>query len=294
MLQYLRKVRASFSGSGGGLVINPGPLQKHELKIGFNIQKDISGVPNSAVIEIWNLSEGHRNAIGKELDDVTLEAGYMPPDGSSNVGIIFKGQMRDVQHRRERADIITTLTCGDGDKAIGKATISRTFPRGTKVEDVITAINDEFAKQNIARGEWKGVGDLPTLTRPYSMCGSCSRELNRLGRTHGFYWSIQNGALEITPGDGYLGGIAFLTPTTGLIESPTITDNGVSAKALLNPEIRPNRRVRIESDMLTANGGGGEYRVSTATYAGDNRDGDFTVQIEGESVSDSKVDEGKK
>jgi hypothetical protein len=78
MRQYLRKVRATFAGSGGGLVINPGPLQVHELKIGFNIQKDISGVPNSAVIEIWNLSEGHRNAVGKELDDVTLEAGYMP------------------------------------------------------------------------------------------------------------------------------------------------------------------------------------------------------------------------
>jgi hypothetical protein len=126
------------------------------------------------------------------------------------------------------------------------------------------------------------------------MCGSCSRELNRLGRTHGFYWSIQNGALEIIPGDGYLGGIAFLTPTTGLIESPTITDNGVSAKALLNPEIRPNRRVRIESEMLKANGGGGEYRVSTASYVGDNRDGDFFVQIDGESVSDAKVDEGRR
>lgn len=294
MRQYLRKVRATFAGSGGGLVINPGPLQVHELKIGFNIQKDISGVPNSAVIEITNLSEGHRNAVGKELDDVTLEAGYMPPEGGSNVGIIFRGQMRDVEHRREGPDIITTLTCGDGDQAIGRATISRTFPRGTKVESVIEAINDEFAKQNIARGEWKGVGDLPTLTRPYSMCGSCSRELNRLGRTHGFYWSIQNGALEIIPGDGYLGGIAFLTPTTGLIESPTITDNGVSAKALLNPEIRPNRRVRIESEMLKANGGGGEYRVSTASYVGDNRDGDFFVQIDGESVSDAKVDEGRR
>lgn len=294
MRQYLRKVRATFAGSGGGLVINPGSLQVHELKIGFNIQKDISGVPNSAVIEIWNLTEGHRNAVGKELDDVTLEAGYMPPEGGSNVGTIFKGQMRDVEHRREGPDIITTLTCGDGDKAIGQATISRTFPRGTRVETVIEAINDEFAKQNIARGEWKGVGDLPTLTRPYSMCGSCSRELNRLGRTHGFYWSIQNGALEIIPGDGYLGGIAFLTPTTGLIESPTITDNGVSAKALLNPEIRPNRRVRIESEMLKANGGGGEYRVSAASYVGDNRDGDFFVQVDGESVSDAKVDEGRR
>ena len=33
MLQYLRKVRASFNG---GLIINPGPVSTHEIKIEFS------------------------------------------------------------------------------------------------------------------------------------------------------------------------------------------------------------------------------------------------------------------
>ena len=86
----------------------------------------------------------------------------------------------------------------------------------------------------------------------------------------------------------------LITPETGLIGVPTITDNGVRAKALLNPEIRPGRRVQIESETLEMNAEGGIYRVSSATYAGDNHQGDFVVDIGGESIQGGKVDEGAK
>ena len=76
--QYIRKVRCSFNG---GFVVNPGGPAKHELKIGFNVTKGISSSANTADIEIYNLTESHRNAMGKEFDEVTLEAGYYPFTG---------------------------------------------------------------------------------------------------------------------------------------------------------------------------------------------------------------------
>lgn len=294
MQQYIRKVRATFSGSAGSLVVNPGGVQKHEMKIAFDISKGIESSQNTASISIWNLNEGHRNSVGKELDDVMLEAGYMPPDGSSNVGIIFKGQMRDVEHRRDGPDIITTLTCGDGDKAFRRAAISKTFPKGTKVEDVVEEIYKQMEKEGIDRGEWKFPEDMPKYKRPYSMCGSCTRELDTIGRSRGFYWSTQNGVMEIVPADGYVGGIVLISPETGMIDTPTITDNGVKVSALLNPEIRPNRRVRIESKTLEMNAESGEYRVSQCAYSGDNREGDFIVSIQGEAIKGGKVDQGNK
>src|SRR5690606_3380684 len=128
------------SGSGGSLQINMGGTATHDLKIAFTIRKGLSSTQNSAEIKIWNLSESSRNAIGKELDDIQLEAGYLPPEGGGNVGIIFKGQMRDVLHTREGNDIITTLSCGEGDKPFRNATISKTYPAGTEVQTVMEDI----------------------------------------------------------------------------------------------------------------------------------------------------------
>lgn len=290
MKQFLRKVKLT----AGSISLNQGGVNLHDLKIGFTVSKGITGSANTAEIEIWNLSEGHRNAIGKELDEVELQAGYTPPTGGSNVGIIFKGQMRDVEHRRDGPDIISKISCGDGDKAFRKATTSKAFPKDTPVEDVIEELYAQLEKEGIDRGEWKFPDDMPKYKRPYAMCGGCTRELDRIGRGRGFYWSVQNGTMEIIPADGYIGGVVLITPETGMIDVPTITDNGVKVSCLLNPEIRPNRRVQIESQTLEMNAEGGMYRVSQATYSGDNRDGDFKVSIHGESVKGGKVDEGKK
>lgn len=293
MKQYLRKVRLT---AAGGFVVNPGGVQPHELKIAFAVSKSLSSKQNEAVsIKIWNLNEGHRNAIGKEFDDFTLEAGYMPPGEGGNVGIIFKGQLRDVEHTREGPDIITTLSCGDGDKAFRRATTSKSYPKGTPVKDVVEDIYKDLAKQGIGKGEWKFPdGMKENYQRPYSVCGGCKRELDNIGRSNGFYWSIQNGVMEIVPGDGYIGGEFLISPKTGMIDVPAITDNGVKVSALLNPEIRPGRRVRVESDVLGMNGANGVFRVSACQYDGDNRDGAFKVDVQGEKVNGNKVDEGKK
>jgi hypothetical protein len=293
MLQYLRKVRASFNG---GLIINPGPVSIHEIKIEFSISKGISSSPNSAEIKLYNLAETTRNGMGKEFDAITLEAGYMPPGETGNVGIIFKGAVRDVEHKREGTNIITTIACGDGDAAFRRATISKSYPSGTPVKDVIDDIAKQMEAKGLSRGEFKYPEALEgkTFKRPYAACGSCVRELDTIGRGNGFYWSSQNETLELVPSDGFVGTVALITPETGMIGTPAITDNGVRVSALLNPEIRPNRRVQIKSQTLEMNAADGMYRVSECTYSGDNYTGEFKVDITGEAIKGGKVDEGIK
>lgn len=292
-LQYLRKVRAKFNG---GYVVNPGNSTVDQIKISFQITKGISSDANTADITLWNLAESTRNSIGKELDTITLEAGYIPSGESGNVGIIFKGAVRDVEHRREGPNIQTIISCGDGDKALRRATISKSFPAGTPVKDVVDEIAKQMEKEGVARGEFKYPDDIADkkFKRPYAACGSCARELDTIGRGNDFYWSLQNETLEIIPGNGYVGGVVLITPQTGMIGTPAITDNGVRVSALLNPEVRPNRRVQLKSQTLEMNADDGIYRVSTVTYSGDNHNGDFKIDITGESVKGGKVDEGVK
>lgn len=292
MRQWLRKARVTFPG---GFTVNPSNrVETHELRVQFSVSRGISGSPNTFEIKLFNLSASHRNALGRELEQVQLEAGYIPPEGGGNLGIIAKGRIRDFQHDREGPDIITTVSCGDGDLAYRRATISKTIPKGTSVPDVVEELYKELEKQGIDKGEWKFPDDVKTFKRPYSMCGSCTRELDTLGRGNGFYWSIQNETMEVIPGDGYLEGMILISPRTGMIGAPTITDNGVKVKALLNPDARPNRQVKVESEVLQMNAQGDTYRISQLDFDGDNQEGDFVMNITGEALSGGKVDEGVK
>ena len=296
MRQWLRKARVTFGGQGG-FIVNPGGLMDHQLRVTFNVSRSISGSANSFSIKIYNLNESHRNSIGLELDQVMLEAGYTPPEGGGNVGIIAKGRIRDYQHDRDGADIITTVSCGDGDKAYRRAAISKTIPKGTPLPEVVEQIHQEMKKEGITRGEWSFPEKVKNtkLKRPYSMCGSCTRELDTLGRGHGFYWNIQNETMEVIPSDGHLPGMILVSPETGMVGTPTITDNGIKVKALLNPDARPNRLVKVQSEVLRMNRKGDTYRISQLDFSGDNQQGDFIMNIHGEAVgADKKVNEGKK
>lgn len=292
MRQWLRKARVTFDG---GFIVNPSNrVEVHEMRVQFSVSRGISGSPNTFEIKIFNLNEGHRNAIGRELDKVMLEVGYVPPEGGGNIGIIAKGRIRDYQHDREGPDIITTVSCGDGDLAYRKATISKTIKKGTPLPEVVDEVYKDMKKQGIDKGEWEFPDQPRTYKRPYSMCGSCTRELDTLGRSNGFYWSIQNETLEIVPSDGFLPGAILISPSTGMIGTPTITDNGIKVKALLNPQARPNRQVKVESEVLQMNRKGSMYRISQLDFDGDNQEGDFVMNIHGEEINGKKVNEGKK
>lgn len=290
---FLRRVTFTALGAGG-ITFNAKGDVGHPLKIAFDVQKDLTGEQNTGTIKLFNLSPSSRNALGKELTDVTLEAGYEPPEGGSTVGTIFFGQILDYYTKREGANLVTTLEVAEGDKAFRKSTISKTMPKGTEIPAVVEEIYKGFQAYGIERGEWVFPEDLPALQYPYSMCGSAPREMDRLGQNYAFYWSIQSGILEIIPSDGFLNSSVKLTAETGLVDIPSVKDNGVDFVAMLNTEIAPNRQVEIGSNTTELNSEGGHYRVSSARYHGDNYSGEFLVDGVGETIEGGKVNEGEK
>lgn len=283
--QYLRKVIATFTGKGGELKVE-------DLRMEFLVTKNISASQNKAAIKIYNLKQGNRTKIKEEFDAVKIEAGYQGTIGAKgNVGIIFSGQIRTVLHHRNETDIITTVECGDGDKAARTGAISKSFPKGTKPKEMLEELITKMP--GVEKGEWKGVDDLPAYTRPVVMCGACSKELNKIARTHKLHWSIQDGALEIVPGDGYIDDNVVISPESGMLSVPSITDNGIRVKTLLNPQLRINRTITVKSEELEMNGAPSKYRISGLSFKGNNMDGDFEAEILGESIDGKKVDEGK-
>jgi len=285
---YLRKVILTLTGGGGGLTINANLSSMHDLKIGFDIKKTVSGSPNTGAIEVWNLAGGNRRKLKSEFDRISLEAGYQGQIGSrGNVGIIFDGFIRDVEHVRDGPDIISRIECGDGDKASRQGVIAKTWPAGTKPKAIVTDLHAEMPEVDL--GVIDGLDDAPAYRRPVTMVGPVTRGMDQIARTHGLLWSVQDGALEVIPADGYIDDVVVLSQGSGLVGIPTITDNGVRLTALLNPQIRVNRVIEVRSDILDENDAGGRFRVSAVDFAGDNRDGDFVAQVTGERISDGRI-----
>lgn len=274
--KYIRQVRATFSGAGS-LVVT-------DLKMEFDIEKTISGVPNEGTLNVWNLAAINRQAVGKEFDSVTLEAGYR----DMGMGVILKGKIREVYHRRSETEIISEIKVGDGDLAERTGFVAKTYPKNTKIKDIVYDIHKN-GMPGITMGELKGLDDLPPTKRPVTIVSGTRRAMDELGRTHGFYWNYQNETLETIPADGFLDQRVVISAQTGMTGVPTITDNGISVQCLIDPAIRPNRLIEVISETLEMNGAPSIYRVNGLRYFGDNMDGDFNVDVEGERVTGGKV-----
>lgn len=282
--RWLRRIHVSLRGGGGGIVVGrqPADPSKEPLRISIDIAATTSGVPNAGAVEIWNLSQNSRSAVGEEWDQITVEAGYRDP----GLGLVGQGFIRDVAHRRDMTDIITRVEFGDGDKAWREGHIMATMPAGTTPEEVVRKLLEHMPE--VDEGDLLGLEDLPPYKRPVVLAGPVLREMNKVGRTHGLYWSIQNGVLETIPADGYIDQEAIISPRTGMIGVPTITDTGIRVEALMDPQIRPNRVVRVISETLAMNTGQseGRFRVDTAHYTGNNKDGPFVVSVDGTRIDE--------
>lgn len=280
MKLYLRRTRLTLGQSGGSTIEN--------LRTLFDVEATISGTPNVGVVEVVNLSKGSRNKVGREWDWLRLEAGYRgEPGAQGSMGIIFEGYIRDHEHIRAKTDVITHIEAGDGDTGYRQGVVSETIEDG----DVKKAVDSMLSKmKDVARGDMPGLDGVPPHKRPLVLYGSIASELDKLGRAHGFYWSIQNGVLEIIPQDGAIEQEVTISPQTGMIGVPTLTDNGIKVQALLNPQVRPNRVVRVVSETLDMNlgAGSGRYRVDRVQFKGDNGEGTnpdmFAMFIEGTTL----------
>lgn len=256
-----------------------------DLHITFDVAKTLTGEPNEATITITNLTDASRALINEEGAEITLEAGY---EREGNVGVIFKGYVRDVVHEREDTDIITTIEAGDGDKSQRESYVPKEYPEGTTPEDMVRDI--QTMMKGVELGELKFPDEAKQPTeRPTAFMAPPHRALDELGRSFNFYWSVQNGALECVPGDGFLDHVSYITPQTGMIGKPTITDAGIIVKVLLDPDIRPNRQVYVQSETTDREGRSGLYRVSSIAYGGDNRNGEFYCELEAELINGGKT-----
>lgn len=248
------------------------------MRVVFKVSASTQKEPNTAEITVTNLAPDHRAALQQKGVKVQLEAGYV----GSGLSTFFRGDTRTVDHVRDKADWNSKIKCGDGDRAFRYAQASQSFSADTAAADVLKYLGGQLGLQ---------LGNVPAKVADFStrfgsgyiVEGSVQRNLDRLVKSLGFTWSIQEGALQVlAPGEALAAAVPLLTPETGLIGSPEMGSPETKGKpqllkfkALLTP-VRPGGLVELRSERYN-----GQVRVNKVEHSGDIRGQDWYSAIEG-------------
>lgn len=251
-----------------------GGLDVSALRCTFNIEKSVNETPNYSEIVIYNLAASTVSQV-KAGQTVTLEAGY--EDG--NFGLIFTGEVvQPIVDREGGVDTRLRLICQDGDAFINGAFTAQTIEKGSTAMDVVHAC---------ATIPENKIGDKVQSAGPYirgkTMFGLSSDYLTEVAQATDTQFYVDDGKINIVGAEDYDAGTAVtLNADTGLVGDPSQTDDGVSAQCLINPSIKLNSLVHIDSSLITAKAiqdaestvssfsANGCYKVIKLTYEGDN------------------------
>jgi hypothetical protein len=176
---------------------------------------------------------------------------------------------------------MTVLSSGDAEEAHQKARIVASVKRDAKAAEVLElvakslGVRDGNLSDAVAKIRSSGVAD--RYAEGAVFAGQSSRELTEVCRSLGLTWSVQDGALQFLElGQALSGSAILLSPSTGLVGSPTLDGKGVlSAKSLIIPDLFPGRLIVVESEGVR-----GGFRVERTIHTGDTAGVDWYVEIE--------------
>lgn len=266
--------------------------------------------PNSAEITIFGLGSGTRHLFSEEHQAIEFHAGY-----GDNTALIFKGVTVNVFHEKSDVTWETTIFAYDGLDALvdPRNKFKKSYKKGVKISRIV---KDLATHLDIPHK----IGVISDSDRtPYGVayCGMPKAVLNQIAIDYDLEWSIQNGELLVYGARTLLNPTSIvLTPETGLIGSPVVSERTeqlkkkrkkkakpkripyVEVTSLLNHQIRPGALIKIESNRTLVRTGkpstekakkteaNGLYYVTTARFLGSNYDLDYYVEATADAGED--------
>lgn len=258
-LQYKRKWSLLVAGaSGDGLDLS-------QLRCTFKVVKKDTQTPNAAEFTIYNLSSTTAAQLKKSFTKVIVNSGY-----EANFGLIFSGNIKGFTETRENTETILTISAGDGDQEYNYTVINKTVAAGATPDSIIAEASNAMGVQLGHKSQL----DQTALPRGKVLYGRPYEFMREQADNTGCTWSVQDGKIlfmkrtEVMPG-----GAVLLTPETGLIGVPQITEDGIEGKCLLNPKLKIGAALQLESKVHAEISG--QYRIISLTHQGDTHGNDW-------------------
>lgn len=251
------------------------------LHISFSIEKGDKESNNTATVKLWNLSPATIAEIGRKNAVLELRAGY-----GANLPLILAGDISKSITEQENANQVTTIEVVDGLVAVRDTYTSISFAKKTNGLMIIDSIANSMGVSYLISEDAKKKLEQKLFANGYSAVGAGKTVLQKICRTCGLSWSIQNGVLQIVVAGGTITPKAYvLSAGTGLLDIPKEITIGSSSKDSQKQEEQKGYEVRYFMNgaigvddlvMLDSKRAKGYFKVCSVAINGDNFDGEWT------------------
>lgn len=243
-----------------------------DFTIDFKVEKTSESDANRAQVSIYNLNFDNRSEFIKPELRMILKAGY-----DKNFDDIFSGDITKVSTQKQGPDFITTLECGEGEKILREAIISKSFKEGVSIKQILKEVVESFGLK-LKDNKWVS-NDI--YNKGISLLGSSKNILDKILDKLGLEWSIQADEIQIlSKNQGIEKETIKLNYQTGLIGSPSPREEGkgIEFTSLLQGKLIPGRKVEIES--VIDPGINGMFVVKKVFHSGNTRTGEWYSKCE--------------
>ena len=203
-----------------------------EPRMSINIERQIDELQARGELIIYNLNDAHETRIRERGGAITISAGY-----PSTISEIYRGQIQRVVRARENLAKVTRISLGDemraNDRLGGIST--RAYSGPVNVRQIVMDILTDLA---LPAGPLDNIPSGASYTDWY-WASRADAALTVILRHVDCRWFLRDGVIRINKVDS-LQSDAFritVSPETGLVDVPIITDEGAEVRMLLNPAI---------------------------------------------------------
>lgn len=251
------------------------------LVIHIDLKKEASSAPSEGSIMIYNLSESTETLIREAGEQIRVEVGY-----GNELSVIYDGQIRRVDKDRSTLDRVTKIEVGGNADIVTNARFNRGYEGSIPTRLIV---NDIVATFNLTPSP---VDIIPADARlqDFVYSGRSTDALDEILQPLNIYWFEDDGVIRLSKvGREVVSDTVVLSATTGLIGSPSITEDGIKFKSVMNAAIVVGGVIQIDSMVLTEAASGGDmsqraneyqgrYKVTQLTRRGDNWMGEFVTE----------------
>lgn len=238
--QFNRAIRLRLENSDEALDLS-------EMHVTFEIHQALTGVPNWAVVRVYNLSPATERKAQDEFTHLDLAVGY-----GGDVTRLFYGQVRQFNAglQVDAKSTYIDFICQAGDYVYNWAAVSKTLAAGWTYADALAVVADEFKKNGIKRGH---TGALPVLRFPRAkvMYGAARDHMDRISENISADWTIVDDEVRVVPFGSTLPNEAVVvTADTGLIGLPQQTVDGITLRMLINPNVTDGGILKLDNQSI--------------------------------------------
>ncbi len=277
-LMYGRKYRIFVTLKSGQT------LDISSLRCTFEITKSWERKEDYCMVSVYNLNANDENRIIQEGDKVTIEAGY----AGEFYGQIYTGNVFQTLRAKENGtDFVLSIIAYDTYVYSLYNVTNTTIIAQSSMRQAVNAITSPI-NQGVITNKTNEI----TYPRGKVLFGVSDVLLKQIERTTDSTYYIENGQANIVSATDISNNEIFdLTPESGLVGSPSQSQQGITCQCLMNPLIKINSLFHIDNTKVrTARlslgsyqiplDADGIYRVIKIQYTGDTWGSDWYLNID--------------